>query len=235
MLSKPFSLPLKKLRINKSNSRFLINLVISSPLYWTWRQPKSKVLVMLLFGYTWMTQQKVAFLRLTRIFLFSFSSSCVRYTLKGKSISWLLTLSLIAITQMYWWAGWGHRHERCSVSQQVPRAFITWRYCCVACILQRPSQPETKEYVRHCEKRLSNLTLIDWTDWYAHKISYPWLLPCFNKYLSWMPDDFWDRTPHHTNLVETAHAGTNRRTQINLRPLEAIQRYVTWAMHSVSN
>ncbi|KAF8230497.1 hypothetical protein L208DRAFT_1475796 [Tricholoma matsutake] len=38
-----------------------------------------------------------------------------------------------------------------------------------------------------------------------------------------MPNDFWDRTPHHTNLVETAHAGTNRSTQINLRPLEVIQ------------
>jgi hypothetical protein len=64
------------------------------------------------------------------------------------------------------------------------------------------------------------------TDWYAHKIQYPWLLPGFNKYLSQMPNDFWDRTPHHTNLVETAHAGTNRSTQINLRPLEAIQRCV---------
>jgi len=63
-------------------------------------------------------------------------------------------------------------------------------------------------------------------DWYAHKIRYPWLLPGFNKYLSRMPNDFWDRTPHHTNLVETAHAGTNRSTQINLRPLEAIQRCV---------
>ncbi|KAF8229000.1 hypothetical protein L208DRAFT_1288849 [Tricholoma matsutake] len=38
-----------------------------------------------------------------------------------------------------------------------------------------------------------------------------------------MPNDFWDRTPHHTNLIETAHAGTNQRMQINLRPLEAIQ------------
>lgn len=41
-----------------------------------------------------------------------------------------------------------------------------------------------------------------------------------------MPNNFWDRTPHHTNLVETAHAGTNRSTQINLRLLEAIQQCV---------
>jgi hypothetical protein len=41
-----------------------------------------------------------------------------------------------------------------------------------------------------------------------------------------MPNEFWDTTPNHTNLVETAHAATNRMTDINLRPLEAIQQYV---------
>lgn len=53
---------------------------------------------------------------------------------------------------------------------------------------------------------------------------YPWLLPGFNKTLSRIPREFWDLTPNHTNLVETDHAGTNRHTAINLRPLEAIQR-----------
>jgi hypothetical protein len=64
------------------------------------------------------------------------------------------------------------------------------------------------------------------TDWYTHKISYPWLLPGFNKALSHIPNDFWDTTPSHTNLVETAHAATNRSTHINLPPLEAIQQFV---------
>ncbi|KAF8223103.1 hypothetical protein L208DRAFT_1519701, partial [Tricholoma matsutake] len=71
-------------------------------------------------------------------------------------------------------------------------------------------------------------------NWYAHKIMYPWLLPGFNKTLSRILCEFWDLTPNHTNLVEMAHAGTNRHTAINLRPLEAIQRYVFWkikAMH----
>ncbi|KAF8240009.1 hypothetical protein L208DRAFT_1127011, partial [Tricholoma matsutake] len=71
--------------------------------------------------------------------------------------------------------------------------------------------------------------------WYAHKVSYPWLLPGFNKTLSRMPNDCWDTTPHHTNLVETAHAGTNRQTQINLLPIEAIQQARTLDAHVASS
>ena len=61
-------------------------------------------------------------------------------------------------------------------------------------------------------------------DWYAHKISYPWLLPGFNRFLSRILEKFWDSTPGHSNLVETAHVATNRNTSIQLTPLEAIEK-----------
>ncbi|KAJ6565748.1 hypothetical protein B0H10DRAFT_2445014 [Mycena sp. CBHHK59/15] len=61
-------------------------------------------------------------------------------------------------------------------------------------------------------------------DWYEHKIRYSWLLPGYNESLSRFPPGFWDRTPSHTNLVESAHVATNRETGIRLLPLEAIQR-----------
>ncbi|KAG6848485.1 hypothetical protein H0H93_016592 [Arthromyces matolae] len=60
-------------------------------------------------------------------------------------------------------------------------------------------------------------------NWYTHKITYKWLLPGFNRSLSRVPKDFWDKSPNNTNLVETAHAHTNRNTQTNLKPLEAIE------------
>ncbi|KAJ6600216.1 hypothetical protein B0H10DRAFT_2441123 [Mycena sp. CBHHK59/15] len=61
-------------------------------------------------------------------------------------------------------------------------------------------------------------------DWYEHKIRYSWLLPGYNESLSRFPPGFWDRTPSHTNLVESTHVATNRETGIRLLPLEAIQR-----------
>jgi hypothetical protein len=39
-----------------------------------------------------------------------------------------------------------------------------------------------------------------------------------------MPEKFWNSTPGHSNLVETAHAATNRNTDIHLTLLEAIER-----------
>ncbi|KAJ6607261.1 hypothetical protein B0H10DRAFT_2307055 [Mycena sp. CBHHK59/15] len=66
--------------------------------------------------------------------------------------------------------------------------------------------------------------LIPSTDWYEHKIRYSWLLPGYNESLSRFPPGFWDRTPSHTNLVESAHVATNCETGIRLLPLEAIQR-----------
>ncbi|KAJ7291820.1 hypothetical protein C8J57DRAFT_1705278 [Mycena rebaudengoi] len=61
-------------------------------------------------------------------------------------------------------------------------------------------------------------------DWYAHKIQYSWLLPGLNESLSLFPAGVWMQTPSHTNLVESAHAGTNQNTGTRLLPLEAIQR-----------
>ncbi|KAJ7643437.1 hypothetical protein DFH06DRAFT_1477189 [Mycena polygramma] len=61
-------------------------------------------------------------------------------------------------------------------------------------------------------------------DWYEHKIRYSWLLPGYNESLSLFPQGLWDRTPHHTNLVESAHVATNRETGTRLLPLEAIDR-----------
>ncbi|KAJ6525409.1 hypothetical protein B0H19DRAFT_971353 [Mycena capillaripes] len=61
-------------------------------------------------------------------------------------------------------------------------------------------------------------------DWYEHKIRYSWLLPGYNESLSLFPSGFWDRTPHHTNPVESAHVATNRETGTLLNPLEAIDR-----------
>ncbi|KAJ7091289.1 hypothetical protein C8R43DRAFT_1115101 [Mycena crocata] len=61
-------------------------------------------------------------------------------------------------------------------------------------------------------------------DWYDHKMCYPWLLAGYNEYLSLFPPGFWNRTPNHTNLVESAHVATNRETGTQLLPLEAIQK-----------
>jgi len=63
-----------------------------------------------------------------------------------------------------------------------------------------------------------------------HKASYPWLLPGFNSTLSRMPKEFWKSTPHDSNLVETAHVGTNQNTGIRLTPREAIEKYVVFQL-----
>ncbi|KAJ6631548.1 hypothetical protein B0H10DRAFT_2207185 [Mycena sp. CBHHK59/15] len=67
-------------------------------------------------------------------------------------------------------------------------------------------------------------------DWYEHKIHYSWLLLCYNEALSLFPAGFWDRMPHHTNLVESAHVATNHETGTRLLPLEAIQKARTFDM-----
>jgi hypothetical protein len=68
------------------------------------------------------------------------------------------------------------------------------------------------------------------SDWYNHKVQYPWLLPGYNESLSRFPPGFWSQTPQHTNLVESAHVATNQGTGIKLQPLEAIQLYVALAV-----
>ncbi|KAJ7601552.1 hypothetical protein FB45DRAFT_1074470 [Roridomyces roridus] len=65
-------------------------------------------------------------------------------------------------------------------------------------------------------------------DWYAHKIQYPWLLPCFNESLSQFPPGLWGDTQTHTNLVEGAHSRANRATGTNLMPVESVQSAREW-------
>ncbi|KAJ7663289.1 hypothetical protein DFH06DRAFT_1395473 [Mycena polygramma] len=60
-------------------------------------------------------------------------------------------------------------------------------------------------------------------DWYTHKASYPWLFPGYNESLSSFPPGFWQQSPSHTNLVESAHVASNRATQINLLPVESLR------------
>ncbi|KAF7976474.1 hypothetical protein HWV62_6741 [Athelia sp. TMB] len=59
-------------------------------------------------------------------------------------------------------------------------------------------------------------------NWYAQKISHPWLLPSLNRFLSKMSPDKWDLSPNHTNTVESAHAGMNAETSIGVAILTAI-------------
>ncbi|KAJ7213325.1 hypothetical protein B0H12DRAFT_1079296 [Mycena haematopus] len=60
-------------------------------------------------------------------------------------------------------------------------------------------------------------------DWYAHKIQYPWMLPGFNESLCHFPPGYWQQSPSHTNLVESAHVASNLATSINLPLLESIR------------
>jgi hypothetical protein len=42
-----------------------------------------------------------------------------------------------------------------------------------------------------------------------------------------MPNEYWDLTPKDSNLVETGHVASNRHTNINLSPVEAIEKYIS--------
>lgn len=71
---------------------------------------------------------------------------------------------------------------------------------------------------------IMKLTLIR-LDWYQHKLAHPWFLPSINRFLSPMDNESWDLTPHHTNLVETAHAARNAETSVGVPVLTAILEY----------
>ncbi|KAJ7932011.1 hypothetical protein B0H13DRAFT_1593750, partial [Mycena leptocephala] len=58
--------------------------------------------------------------------------------------------------------------------------------------------------------------------WWAHKISYPWLLPSLNRSLTGMPNHHWDLTPGDTNPMEGSHAQDNQVSSTNRSILEAI-------------
>ncbi|KAJ7265127.1 hypothetical protein C8J57DRAFT_1470213 [Mycena rebaudengoi] len=61
-------------------------------------------------------------------------------------------------------------------------------------------------------------------DWHAHKVQYSWLLPGYNESLSSFPPGFWQQSPSHTNLVESAHVASNKARNINLLPVEAVRK-----------
>ncbi|KAJ7870089.1 hypothetical protein B0H14DRAFT_3576817 [Mycena olivaceomarginata] len=51
-------------------------------------------------------------------------------------------------------------------------------------------------------------------------VQYPWLLPGFNESLSSFPKGYWQQSPSHTNLVESAHVASNKATKIKAVALE---------------
>ncbi|KAJ8514202.1 hypothetical protein ONZ45_g8232 [Pleurotus djamor] len=81
------------------------------------------------------------------------------------------------------------------------------------------SDAELKEWNDWC----SNHQKKQIRDWHTHKVSYRWLIPCFNQFRSRMPPDHWALSSNNTNIVETAHVGSNMETGIGLSPLEAIR------------
>ncbi|KAJ7777643.1 hypothetical protein DFH07DRAFT_766393 [Mycena maculata] len=58
--------------------------------------------------------------------------------------------------------------------------------------------------------------------WWAHKLSYPWLLPSLNRRLSKISNKFWDLTPRDTNPIEGSHAQDNQVNNTNHSLIEAI-------------
>ncbi|KAK6993265.1 hypothetical protein R3P38DRAFT_2567229 [Favolaschia claudopus] len=58
--------------------------------------------------------------------------------------------------------------------------------------------------------------------WWAHKVSYPWLLISLNRFLSHMDKRHWDLTPNDTNPIEGSHAQDNQIKPTSRPLLEAI-------------
>ncbi|KAJ7677521.1 hypothetical protein B0H17DRAFT_1206935 [Mycena rosella] len=58
--------------------------------------------------------------------------------------------------------------------------------------------------------------------WWAHKISYPWLLPSLNRHLTSMSHLHWDLTPGDTNPIEGSHVQDNQVNATNQTLIEAI-------------
>ncbi|KAJ6548476.1 hypothetical protein B0H19DRAFT_1074336 [Mycena capillaripes] len=58
----------------------------------------------------------------------------------------------------------------------------------------------------------------------AGSCEYPWLLLGFNESLSSFPKAYWQKSPSHTNLVESTHVASNRATTINLLPVESVRK-----------
>ncbi|KAJ6448960.1 hypothetical protein DFH09DRAFT_1404607 [Mycena vulgaris] len=60
-------------------------------------------------------------------------------------------------------------------------------------------------------------------DWWAHKQSNEWIIPCLVKSQSLIPADVWDITPSTTNLNEAQHTWTKSLTGTKLILVEAIE------------
>ncbi|KAJ7234082.1 hypothetical protein C8J57DRAFT_1249459 [Mycena rebaudengoi] len=58
--------------------------------------------------------------------------------------------------------------------------------------------------------------------WWAHKLSYPWLLPSLNRHLSNTDKDFFALTPWDSNPIEGSHAQDNQVNGTNRTLMEAI-------------
>ncbi|KAF8175301.1 hypothetical protein K438DRAFT_1979860 [Mycena galopus ATCC 62051] len=80
------------------------------------------------------------------------------------------------------------------------------------------SGEEIEEYHTFCD--LSTIRQVQ--NWWAHKLSYPWLLPSLNRELSHMDNRHWDLTPSDTNPIEGSHAQDNQVNRTNRSLLEAV-------------
>ncbi|KAJ7505079.1 hypothetical protein B0H11DRAFT_1980187 [Mycena galericulata] len=80
------------------------------------------------------------------------------------------------------------------------------------------SEAEIQEYYTFCAESAN--TKIQ--SWWAHKLSYPWLLPSLNRELSGMDKRHWDLTPRDTNPIEGSHVQDNQVNSTRRSLLEAI-------------
>ncbi|KAJ7278722.1 hypothetical protein C8J57DRAFT_1465066 [Mycena rebaudengoi] len=80
------------------------------------------------------------------------------------------------------------------------------------------SREEINEYYAFCAASTDPKV----QNWWAHKISYPWLLPSLNRELSRMDKRHWDLTPRDTNPIEGSHAQDNQVNSTRRLLLEAI-------------
>ncbi|KAJ7757308.1 hypothetical protein B0H14DRAFT_3598883 [Mycena olivaceomarginata] len=80
------------------------------------------------------------------------------------------------------------------------------------------SSEEIEQYYMFCENSPTKQV----QDWWAHKQSYPWLLPSLNCELSHFDKHHWDLTPSDSNPIEGSHAQDNQVNSTNQTLLEAI-------------
>ncbi|EDR08926.1 uncharacterized protein LACBIDRAFT_326552 [Laccaria bicolor S238N-H82] len=81
---------------------------------------------------------------------------------------------------------------------------------------------ETTEFQDIFEAFTTSSTDKNLQNWWAHKLSYPWLLPSLSHHLSLMKHAHWDLAPSNTNPIEGSHANDNQIRGMNHSLLEAI-------------